>query len=89
MDSSTTTNTVTKMDAEATQNNEDNSGCTRKRKWQVNPSEMAKRTVNPIRRIMDSMKFEPNPNFSPISLSIGKTKKFEHSMDAFVLGHVV
>ena len=75
MDSSTTTNAVTKMETEATQNNGNTSGCTRKRKWQVNPSEMAKRTVNPIRRIVDSMKVEPNPNFSPISLSIGKTKK--------------
>ena len=47
-------------------------GCSRKRKWQVTASDMAKRTVNPIRRIVDALKFEPNPNFSPISLSIGK-----------------
>lgn len=79
MDSSQTKNTEIKMETEATQNqnninNPNNSECSRKRKWQVDPSEMAKRTVNPIRRIVDSMKFEPNPNFSPISLSIGKKK---------------
>lgn len=45
----------------------------RKRKWSVvQPSEMSKRTVNPIRRIVDNMKIEPNPKYSPISLSIGK-----------------
>ena len=49
-----------------------NGSGSRKRKWNVGASEMAKRTVNPIRRIVDSMKIEPNPNFATISLSIGK-----------------
>ncbi|XP_066933991.1 tyrosine aminotransferase-like [Clytia hemisphaerica] len=46
-------------------------GHSRKRKWVVQSSDMAKRTVNPIRRIVDNMKIEPNPNLSTISLSIG------------------
>lgn len=32
---------------------------------------MAKRTVNPIRRIVDAMRIEPNPEYAVISLSIG------------------
>lgn len=53
-----------------------NGHCLNKRKWEVAASDMAKRTVNPIRRIVDSMKIEPNPNFSPISLSIGDPTVF-------------
>jgi len=46
------------------------------KKWCVPASEMAKRTVNPIRRIVDYMKIEPNPNYKPISLSIGDPTVF-------------
>ena len=39
--------------------------------WSIKSSDMAKRTVNPIRRIVDTMKTEPNANYDVISLSIG------------------
>lgn len=48
------------------------SAASKRTKWHIPASEMSKRTVNPIRRIVDTMKIEPNPNYSPISLSIGK-----------------
>ena len=35
----------------------------RRKIWQVKSSDMAKRTVNPIRRIVDTMKIEPNPDY--------------------------
>ena len=37
----------------------------------VRASAMSRRTVNPIRRIVDRMKIEPNPDYPVISLSIG------------------
>jgi len=39
--------------------------------WNIRSSEMARRTVNPIRRIVDTMKIKPNPSYATISLSIG------------------
>ena len=39
--------------------------------WSIPASAMAKRTVNPIRRIVDAMRIEPNPKYKVISLSIG------------------
>lgn len=44
----------------------------RKAHWAIRASEMSKRTFNPIRAIVDSMKVEPNPQKPLISLSIGK-----------------
>ena len=44
----------------------------KKGKWVVAISEMAEHTVNPIRRIVDHIKIEPNPNYDFISVSIGK-----------------
>ncbi|XP_065676307.1 tyrosine aminotransferase-like [Hydra vulgaris] len=46
------------------------------RKWNVVPSAMSLRTVNPIRRIIDRMKLEPNPELPLISLSIGDPTVF-------------
>ncbi|XP_039707732.1 tyrosine aminotransferase isoform X1 [Pteropus medius] len=43
----------------------------RKPRWSVRPSDMANRTYNPIRAIVDSMKMEPNPDKTTIPLSIG------------------
>ena len=44
----------------------------RKARWSVRPSDMAKKTFNPIRAIVDNMKVKPNPNKTMISLSIGE-----------------
>lgn len=44
----------------------------RKARWSVRPSDMSDKTFNPIRAIVDSMKVEPNPNKTMISLSIGE-----------------
>jgi len=53
----------------------------RKPRWAVRASEMSKRTFNPVRNIVDSMKVEPNPKKSMISLSLG-----EHSAVAEASG---
>ena len=42
-----------------------------KQEWKVNASIVAKNTFNPIRNVMESMTMTPNPNKSPISLSLG------------------
>ena len=39
--------------------------------WEVNASDMAKNTFNPIRNILENMKIIPNPDKKMISLSIG------------------
>lgn len=69
-------NVVNKVDTTASL---ENATTSRKRKWSivgkwsiVESSDMARRTVNPIRRIVDSMHVVPNPRYSTISLSIGK-----------------
>lgn len=41
-------------------------------RWTVRPSEMSKKTLNPIRAIVDGMKLTPNPEKPMIALSIGK-----------------
>lgn len=48
-----------------------NTGTAKKGKWVVPISKMADNTVNPIRRIVDHMKIEPNPSYDFISVSIG------------------
>ncbi|XP_048371893.1 tyrosine aminotransferase [Sphaerodactylus townsendi] len=48
----------------------------RKPHWAVRASEMSKRTFNPIRAIVDSMKVAPNPEKPLISLSIGDPTVF-------------
>nr|XP_025039548.1 tyrosine aminotransferase [Pelodiscus sinensis] len=48
----------------------------RKPRWAVRASEMSKKTFNPIRAIVDSMKVEPNPNKPMISLSLGDPTVF-------------
>ncbi|XP_016019997.1 tyrosine aminotransferase [Rousettus aegyptiacus] len=44
--------------------------------WSVRPSDMANRTYNPIRAIVDNMKLEPNPDKPTISLSLGDPTLF-------------
>ncbi|XP_057291546.1 tyrosine aminotransferase-like [Hydractinia symbiolongicarpus] len=48
----------------------------KKHKWCIPSSDMSRRTVNPIRRVVDTMRIEPNPSYSPISLSIGDPTVF-------------
>ncbi|CAM9790910.1 tyrosine aminotransferase [Lampetra fluviatilis] len=48
------------------------------KRWDVQASEMAKRTFNPIRAIVDSMHIEPNPHKAMISLSIGDPTVFRN-----------
>ncbi len=43
-----------------------------RQRWNVRPSEMSKKTLNPIRAIVDGMKLTPNPEKPMIALSIGK-----------------
>ncbi|PIO32536.1 hypothetical protein AB205_0192350 [Aquarana catesbeiana] len=43
----------------------------RKPRWSIRASEMSKKTFNPIRAIVDTMKATPNPNKPMIALSIG------------------
>lgn len=39
--------------------------------WNVRPSDLANKTCNPVRRLVEQMKIEPNPNLPMIALSIG------------------
>jgi hypothetical protein len=39
--------------------------------WNVNASEFAKHTSNPVRKLIEQMKIEPNPELPMIALSIG------------------
>ncbi|KAM8985610.1 tyrosine aminotransferase [Guaruba guarouba] len=48
----------------------------RKPRWAVRASEMSKKTFNPVRAIVDSMKVEPNPKKAMISLSLGDPTVF-------------
>ncbi|XP_030060542.1 tyrosine aminotransferase [Microcaecilia unicolor] len=48
----------------------------RKARWSVRPSDISKKTFNPIRAIVDSMNVEPNPNKPMIALSIGDPTVF-------------
>ena len=48
----------------------------KRKRWEVPASEMAKRTFNPIRSIVDHMKIVPNPNKEMIKLSLGRILYF-------------
>ena len=54
-------------------------GHTKKRRqhksWNVEASDIARNTFNPIRSIVDGMKLTPNPDKPMIALSIGKYKQ--------------
>lgn len=43
--------------------------------WNVNCSDFAKKTHNPIRAIVDGMTIQPNPEKPMIALSIGEFRK--------------
>uniref|UniRef100_A0A673LXH2 Tyrosine aminotransferase n=1 Tax=Sinocyclocheilus rhinocerous TaxID=307959 RepID=A0A673LXH2_9TELE len=47
-----------------------------RQRWNVRPSEMSKKTLNPIRAIVDGMKLTPNPEKPMIALSIGDPTVF-------------
>ncbi|KAJ8302851.1 hypothetical protein KUTeg_019247 [Tegillarca granosa] len=47
-----------------------------RKNWHVPSSEMAKKTFNPIRSIVDNMKITPNPDKEMIALSIGDPTVF-------------
>lgn len=55
---------------------ETNGQPTKRSKWTIASSHMAKRTFNPIRTVVDGMKLEPNPDKDLISLSIGDPTVF-------------
>ncbi|CAL8374387.1 unnamed protein product [Arctogadus glacialis] len=58
----------------------------RRQRWDVRPSEMANKTCNPIRDIVDGMKLTPNPKKAMIALSIGDPTVFGNlPTDACVL----
>lgn len=44
--------------------------------WNVKQSSFALNTINPIRRIIDNLKIEPNPEKHMIPLSIGEYDTF-------------
>lgn len=44
--------------------------------WNVKQSSFALNTINPIRRIIDNLKIEPNPEKHMIPLSIGELAEF-------------
>ncbi|XP_012683593.1 tyrosine aminotransferase [Clupea harengus] len=46
------------------------------KRWNVHASEMSKKTLNPIRAIVDGMKLTPNPEKPMIALSIGDPTVF-------------
>lgn len=48
---------------------------THRSKWSVSATSFAYNTVNPIRRIIEQLKIEPNPEKFMIPLSIGKCAK--------------
>jgi len=46
--------------------------------WNVNSSIFSKSTCNPVRKLVEQMKIEPNPNFQMIALSIGDPTILSH-----------
>lgn len=48
-------------------------------RWNVQVSEFAKKTHNPIRAIVDGMEIVPNPDKRMIALSIGKLFSYFHT----------
>lgn len=54
-------------------------------RWKVEASDIAKRTHNPIRSIVENIVVEPNPNKKLIALSIGEFNIFHISEMTFFL----
>ena len=46
--------------------------------WQVNASQFSHLTCNPVRKLVEQMKIEPNPNLQMIALSIGDPTILSH-----------
>ncbi|KAJ8398667.1 hypothetical protein AAFF_G00421950 [Aldrovandia affinis] len=51
---------------------------TRKPRWNIRASDMARKTLNPIRAIVDGMNLSPNPDKPMIALSIGDPTVFQN-----------
>lgn len=51
--------------------------------WNVEASDIARNTFNPIRSIVDGMKLTPNPDKPMIALSIGKKLSAFSSYELF------
>lgn len=56
------------------------------RGWKVPASKAAKRTLNPIRKIVDTMKLEPNPELPMIPLSIGGSQQQQQQLVVLLRG---
>ncbi|RNA25415.1 Tyrosine aminotransferase [Brachionus plicatilis] len=50
--------------------------CENESDWSVEVSDFAKSTCNPVRKLIEQMKIEPNPNYQMIALSIGDPTVF-------------
>lgn len=46
--------------------------------WNIETSKFAQSTSNPVRKMIEQMKIEPNPNLPMIALSIGDPTVFSH-----------
>lgn len=46
--------------------------------WHVNASQFSNSTCNPVRKLVEQMKIEPNPNLQMIALSIGDPTILSH-----------
>jgi hypothetical protein len=46
--------------------------------WQVNASQFSQFTCNPVRKLVEQMKIEPNPDLQMIALSIGDPTIMSH-----------
>ncbi len=46
--------------------------------WNIETSKFAQSTSNPVRKMIEQMKIEPNPNLPMIALSIGDPTIFSH-----------
>lgn len=49
-------------------------------RWSVRASDIARRTYNPIRSIVENIVVEPNPNKQMIALSIGESARGHRPM---------
>lgn len=46
--------------------------------WNINSSMFSKSTCNPVRKLIEQMKIEPNPSLQMIALSIGDPTVLSH-----------
>lgn len=46
--------------------------------WNISSSDFSKSTCNPVRKLVEQMKIEPNPSLQMIALSIGDPTVLSH-----------